>query len=48
MQLCEFVNESIAVMDFKFDHLMALKGKRLVGFIGRLYDALLVKLEKRK
>lgn len=48
MQLCESANDSIVVLDFKSDYILALEGNRLVGFIGRLYDGLLIKLEKRK
>lgn len=48
MQLCEFANESIAILDYQLDGLFALKGNRIIGFLGKLYDDLLVKPEKRR
>ena len=72
MQLCEFKNDSIVVLDvqvtwakllgvcrlivrlkltaftqIQLDVVFAVKNNRLVGFIGKLYDALLVHPKKR-
>ena len=48
MRLCEFANESIAFLDYRSENFFTIKGNRLVGAIGRIYDDLLVKPEKRK
>lgn len=47
MQLCEWANESIALLDIQLEALFAVKGNRMIGFMGRLYDDLLIKPEKR-
>lgn len=48
MRLCELANESIAILDYRSETLFTIRGNRLVGAVGKVYDDLLVKPEKRK